>query len=91
MTIQAEECSSPSPVRPRRFEPGASGIDWEEFMRKAGWEISRTAGRHLFKVKRTGTPGRPQKLTRTEVMELLDQERLKRGLVTIAPPWGARK
>lgn len=66
----------------RRFERGASGMGMDGFLNNAGWTVV-TRGGGWYMVNRTGQPGKPKRMLRAQVMELLDQERIKAGLEPI--------
>lgn len=68
-------------IRVRRFERGASGEGWDQFLVDHGWVIKGAPGGTNFKVSR-GT-GRPKTVTKRGLMAILDAERIAAGLEPI--------
>lgn len=68
-------------IRVRRFEPGASGMGYDDFLQGCGYIVAK----HLssYTVRRQGAKGRGKLFSRKQMVELLDSERMKRGLQPI--------
>lgn len=67
----------------RRFEPGASGEAFEEFLERLGLRTMKHGG--SFKVWSPGAK-KPRSLRKRAMIELLDRERVKAGLEPILKP-----
>jgi len=61
----------------RRFEPGASAFGLDNFLGACGYSIC-AIGR-FYLLRKPGTRGRPKRVSRKALMELLDIERVKQG------------
>jgi hypothetical protein len=66
----------------RKFEPGCNTDYLGDFLEKCGWSVSAYGGM-VFKVKKSGAKGAGKKMSRKQVIALLDEERIKRGLEPI--------
>lgn len=66
----------------RKFEPGATVDYLSDFMEKCGYQISAYGGM-VYRVKQIGMKGPGRKMSRSKVIELFDQERVKKGLEPI--------
>lgn len=65
-------------VKVRRFEPGATGVYFFEFLQSCGYDVHSANG-HRYGIRR-GKMGRFKSVSRAEIMEIVDAERKKRGL-----------
>lgn len=70
--------SKPVPVR--RFEMGCSAIGGDDFLKNCGYVVM-TAGGGMYRVGHG--KGKPKTMRQAALVDLLDQERLKRGLEPI--------
>jgi len=65
----------------RRFEMGATGYDCTIFLARRGYVLTTKQGHYFF--VRGPRGGRPKRMTKAQVLELNDAERLKAGLEPI--------
>lgn len=66
----------------RRFERGASVDFMSEFMHECGYEITAYGG-FVYRIKRVGERGNGKRMTRSQIIAILDRERMARGLEPI--------
>jgi len=67
----------------RRFEMGASATNYDSFLQAIGYIVHPTRNGAGFKVRQAGQRGAGKFHTRAQLIALLDQERMKRGLEPI--------
>lgn len=65
----------------RKFEPFASVDCMEGFLERCGFWVRKEVSR--YRVKKLGAKGPGKLMTKSAVVELLDEERVKRGLQPI--------
>lgn len=63
----------------RRFEMGASGIGSDDFLKRAGFVVVVRMNKH-YEVRPEKGTGRPKKLSHQQLIDFLDEQRIKRGL-----------
>lgn len=65
----------------RKFEPFATVDFMEGFLERCGYHVRKEVSR--YRVKKIGAKGPGKLMTKSGVVELLDQERVKMGLQPI--------
>lgn len=65
-------------VAVRKFEPFATVDFMEGFLERCGYHVRKEVNR--YRVKRIGAKGPGKLMTKSGVVDLLDQERVKKGL-----------
>lgn len=85
--IHAKRKADTAGATVRRFEMGASGMGEDHFLRKLGYEIKAgPSGRYYVVTGPKG--GRAVKIVRTQLIRLLDFERVRAGLQPTTPGGG---
>lgn len=64
----------------RRFEPGASAYYFLGFLEQRGLKVTTRKGAHWFYIEGRG---RPKRVNYLQMIEILDEERIKAGLEPI--------
>lgn len=75
-----------SESRVRRFEMGASAQGGDRFLINCGWAVIPCGT--FYRVHKVGAKGRPHVMSRSAVVDLIDQERLALGLEPIVKRGG---
>lgn len=67
----------------RRFEMGASGLNFVDYLKQRGYDVQGIHNGQKYKVRKPGASGRPKSMTKTAVLQMVDDLRKKAGLQPI--------